>query len=82
MSYSNVGVSYEAYKKLEQQRNELKDQLDKEKIDHTYTQAKIVFAMHILQGNRDESVKEFISNREQEIKELEAKLENIKKYIH
>jgi hypothetical protein len=44
----------------ERQILELKDKLQQEKNAHTTTQCRAIFATHILNGNRDERVKEFM----------------------
>lgn len=48
--------------KLRKENESLKKQLQEEKSAHTETKARIVFAEHILKGNREEKVKEFIKN--------------------
>ena len=73
LNSNNVSISYDCYKSVladnENLREEIK-QLRKqseywhkkyiqEKMDHTTTGARIVFAKKILSGERDERVKEF-----------------------
>ena len=73
MNESNVSMSYDCYKsvladndKLREEVKQLKKQSEdwhqkyiQEKMDHTNTGARIVFAKKILSGERDEKVKEF-----------------------
>ena len=67
---SNVSIGYDLYKsvladndKLREEIKELKKQSEdwhqkyiQEKMDHTSTSARIIFAKHILSGNRDQNV--------------------------
>jgi hypothetical protein len=70
MNKSNVSISYDCYKSVLADNDKLRDEIKqlkkqsedwhqkyiKEKLDHTTTSARIVFAKHILSGNRDENV--------------------------
>lgn len=47
--------------KLRKENESLKKQLQEEKAAHTDTKARIVFAEHILNGNREEKVKQFFN---------------------
>jgi hypothetical protein len=75
---SNVSISYDLYKsvlsdndKLREEIKELKKQSEywhqkyiSEKLDHTTTGARIVFAKKILSGERDEKVIEHLEKSE------------------
>lgn len=59
----NISVNYDCYRsalkdneELRMQNQDLKAKLAEEKADHTLTKSRIVFANHILAGNRDEKV--------------------------
>jgi hypothetical protein len=70
MNSSNVSIGYDLYKSVladnDKLREEIKDfkklsedwhnKYIQEKMDHTSTSARIIFAKHILSGNRDENV--------------------------
>ena len=64
-AYLSAMKGYEEYQDkylLEQKRrDEWHDKYIDEKMDHTKTEARIVFAKHILSGNRDEKVKEHLN---------------------
>jgi hypothetical protein len=76
MNSSNVSIGYDLYKSvladndnLREEIKQLKKQSEdwhnkyiKEKMDHTSTSARIIFAKHILSGNRDENVIEHMEN--------------------
>ena len=49
---------------------ELKDKLENEKSNHTLDNCRMIFASHILNGNRDEKVKEFTNEYEKQIEAL------------
>ena len=75
---SNVSISYDCYKsvlsdndKLREEIKQLKKQSEdwhqkyiKEKMDHTTTQCRAIFAKKILSGERDERVIEYLDRRE------------------
>lgn len=51
---------------LEQKKyEEYRDKYFEEKLNHTTTEARIVFAQHILSGNREERVKDFWNNHKE-----------------
>ena len=70
MNSSNVSIGYDIYKSVLADNDKLRDYIKelkkttelwkekylKEKMDHTTTLARIVYAKHILSGNRDENV--------------------------
>jgi hypothetical protein len=72
MNKSNVSISYDCYKSviadndklrdeikhLEKESGAWKDKYFQEKMKHTTTEARIVYAKHILDGNRDKDVVE------------------------
>jgi hypothetical protein len=67
---SNVSIGYDLYKSVLADNDKLRDEIKElkklsedwhqkyiqEKMDHTSTSARIIFAKHILSGNRDENV--------------------------
>ena len=69
-SSSNVSIGYDLYKSVLADNNKLREEIEnlkklaedwhqkyiQEKMDHTSTSARIIFAKHILSGNRDENV--------------------------
>jgi hypothetical protein len=71
-SSSNVSIGYDLYKSVLADNNKLREEIEnlkklaedwhqkyiQEKMDHTSTSARIIFAKHILSGNRDENVTE------------------------
>jgi hypothetical protein len=70
MNSYNVSIGYDVYKSVLADNDNLRDYIKelkkttelwkekylKEKMDHTSTSARIVYAKHILSGNRDENV--------------------------
>lgn len=61
----NKSSTIEAEIKIDYLNNKIKElekQLSDEKIAHTKTAARIVFAQHILSGNREDKVKDFWNN--------------------
>lgn len=70
MNSFNVSIGYDVYKSVLADNDNLRDYIKelkkttelwkekylKEKMDHTSTSARIVYAKHILSGNRDENV--------------------------
>jgi hypothetical protein len=70
MNNSNISIGYDLYKSVLKDNDNLREEIKQlkkqsedwhqkyieEKIDHTTTRARIVFAKHILSGNRDENV--------------------------
>jgi hypothetical protein len=70
ISSSNVSIGYDLYKSVLADNNKLREEMEnlkklaedwhqkyiQEKMDHTSTSARIIFAKHILSGNRDENV--------------------------
>jgi hypothetical protein len=71
LNSNNVSISYDCYKSVLTDNEELKEEIkhlkeeivywikqhSQEKMDHTTTKARIVFAKKILSGERDERVK-------------------------
>lgn len=55
---------------LRNEFKEIKDKLDDEKSNHTLDNCRMIFASHILNGNRDEKVKEFTNEYEKQIEAL------------
>ena len=55
---------------LRNEVKELKDKLDDEKSNHTLDNCRMIFASHILNGNRDEKVKDFTNEYEKQIEAL------------
>jgi hypothetical protein len=55
---------------LRNEIQELKDKLESEKSNHTLDNCRMIFASHILNGNRDEKVKEFTNEYEKQIESL------------
>jgi hypothetical protein len=53
-----------AYQSAMKYASDWKDKYIKEKMDHTTTKARIIFAKHILDGNRDERVLEHMEKNE------------------
>jgi hypothetical protein len=82
MNSSNVSIGYDLYKSVladnDKLREEIKDlkklsedwhnKYIQEKMDHTTTQCRAIFAKHILNGDRDERVKEFLEKDINKIK--------------
>jgi hypothetical protein len=76
MNSSNVSIGYDLYKSVLADNNKLREEIEnlkkqaedwhqkyiQEKMDHTSTSARIIFAKHILSGNRDENVIEHMEN--------------------
>jgi hypothetical protein len=72
---SNVSIGYDLYKSVLEDNNKLREEIKElkklsedwhqkyiqEKMDHTSTSARIIFAKHILSGNRDERVIEHMN---------------------
>jgi hypothetical protein len=72
---SNISIGYDLYKSVLADNNKLREEIEnlkklaedwhqkyiQEKMDHTSTSARIVFAKHILSGNRDERVIEHMN---------------------
>lgn len=56
--------------KLRKEIESLKKQLQEEKNAHTETQCRVIFATHILNGNREEATKEFTIEYDKQIKNL------------
>jgi hypothetical protein len=70
MNSSNVSIGYDLYKSVLADNDNLREEIKQlkkqsedwhnkyiqEKMDHTSTSARIIFAKHILSGNRDENV--------------------------
>ena len=66
----DTSIGYDLYKSVLKDNQKLREEIEnlkkasedwhqkyiQEKMDHTYTSARIVFAKHILSGNRDENV--------------------------
>ena len=73
LNSNNVSISYDLYKSVLADNDKLREEVKQlkkisedwhqkyiqEKMDHTTTGARIVFAKKILSGERDEKVKEF-----------------------
>ena len=53
----------EARKLLAEENKELYQKFHNEKMSHTYTKARIVYAEHILNGDRDEHVKKYLDEK-------------------
>ena len=78
MNKSNVSISYDCYKSVLADNDNLRDEVKqlkkqsedwhqkyiKEKMDHTTTQCRAVFAKKILSGERDERVMEYLDRTE------------------
>jgi FtsZ-binding cell division protein ZapB len=76
MNKSNVSISYDCYKSVIADNDRLRDEINhlkkesqawkdkyfQEKLDHTTTEARIVYAKHILSGNRDKDVVENVKH--------------------
>lgn len=72
----DTSIGYDLYKSVLKDNDNLRDYIKelkkttefwkekylKEKMDHTTTSARIIFAKHILSGNRDENVIEHMEN--------------------
>jgi hypothetical protein len=72
---SNLSINYDYYKSVIADNDRLRDEINhlkkesqtwkekylKEKMDHTTTEARIVYAKHILSGNRDKDVVENVN---------------------
>ena len=66
----DTSIGYDLYKSILADNNKLREEIEhlkkqsedwhqkyiQEKMDHTSTSARIIFAKHILSGNRDENV--------------------------
>ena len=64
-TWKNASVeNHGAYQSAMKYAKDWKDKYIKEKMDHTTTSARIVFAKHILDGNRDERVLEHMEKNE------------------
>ena len=68
---------YEKYINLKKEADELKSKYEIEKIEHCYTKARVIFAMHILNGNREDKVEDFMTEKDKEIRDLKIKIKNL-----
>lgn len=92
---SVVSISYEAFRDLsykyetlnekyiniKRDMDEIKSKYEIEKIEHCYTKARVIFAMHILNGNRDDKVEDFMTEKDKEIRDLKIKIKNLEDLI-
>jgi len=79
---SKVGVTYECYRALLAQNERLREELEYEKAAHTDTKARIVFANHILYGNRDDKVNLFKNEYVEIIEDLKNKISKLENYYN
>ena len=58
------------YRSVLEDNDKLRKELREEKAAHTETKNRVIFATHILNGNRDEATKEFTNEYDKQIKNL------------
>ena len=76
------------YRSVLEDNDKLRKELQEEKAAHTNTKNRVIFATHILVGNRDEATKEFTNEYDKQIKnlisengKLNREIENYKKSL-
>jgi len=79
---SKVGVTFECYRALLVENERLKEQLEYEKAAHLDTKARIVFANHILYGNRDDKVNLFKNEYVEIVEDLKNKISRLENYYN
>jgi hypothetical protein len=79
---SKVGVTYECYRAVIAQNMRLKEELESEKAAHTDTKARIVFANHILYGNREDKVNLFKNEYTELVEDLKNKISKLENYYN
>jgi len=67
---SNINLDFDLLYKLLSENEKLRQELQAEKAAHTETKARVIFATHILNGNREEATKEFTIEYDKQIKNL------------
>ena len=67
---SNINLDFDLLYKLLSENEKLLKELQEEKAAHTETKARVIFATHILNGNREEATKEFTIEYDKQIKNL------------
>ena len=66
----DVEISVSLYRSVLEDNDKLRKELQEEKAAHTETKARVIFATHILNGNREEATKEFTIEYDKQIKNL------------
>ena len=66
----NVEIGFGHYYSVLNDNEKLRKELQEEKAAHTETKARVIFATHILNGNREEATKEFTIEYDKQIKNL------------
>ena len=82
MNQDRVSINYDIYRSVVAENQRLRDELQMEKAAHIETKARIVFANHILYGNRDEKVNLFKSEYENVIEDLKNKINKLENYFN
>jgi regulator of replication initiation timing len=84
----DVEIGFVHYYSVLNDNEKLRKQLQEEKAAHTETKNRVIFATHILNGNRDEATKEFTNEYDKQIKnlisengKLNREIENYKKSL-
>jgi hypothetical protein len=67
---SKINLDFDFLFKLLCENEKLLKELREEKAAHTETKNRVIFATHILNGNRDEATKEFTNEYDKQIKNL------------
>jgi len=85
---SKINLDFDFLFKLLCENEKLLKELREEKAAHTETKNRVIFATHILNGNRDEATKEFTNEYDKQIKnlisengKLNREIENYKKSL-
>jgi predicted RNase H-like nuclease (RuvC/YqgF family) len=85
---SKINLDFDFLFKLLCENEKLLKELREEKAAHTETKNRVIFATHILNGNRDEATKEFTSEYDKQIEsltkengKLNREIENYKKSL-
>lgn len=66
----DVEIGFGHYYSVLNDNEKLRKELQEEKAAHTETKARVIFATHILNGNREEATKEFTNEYDSQIKNL------------
>ena len=63
-------ISFGHYYSVLNDNEKLRKELEQEKAAHTETKARVIFATHILNGNRQEATNDFMKEYDKQIKSL------------
>lgn len=66
----NVEIGFGHYYSVLNDNEKLRKELEQEKTAHTETKCRVIFATHILNGNREEATNEFMKEYDSQIKSL------------